>query len=188
MDEQELIRRAASGELGAFDALVERKRDRIFWIAYHVVGDAEAARDVTQEVFFRLFRRLDRFRAGASFDAWLYRIALNLAIDHRRRERPHRETASLDEAGEAAAALPAVEGARQSELRRIFVELSSRLGRKQRAAFILREIEGFSTADVAAILETTESTVRNHVLQARRTLQKEMLRRYPEYCPGRRGG
>ncbi len=68
------------------------------------------------------------------------------------------------------------------DVRRIFLDLSARLPRKQRLAFILREIEGLPTAEVAAVLKTRESTVRNHVLQARRTLQEELRRRYPEYC------
>ncbi len=198
MDEQDLIRRAAAGDRAAFELLVERKRERVFWIAYHVVGEAETARDVTQEVFLRLFRELRRFRAGGPFDAWLYRIALNLAIDARRRERPHRLTVSLDDLpGEAGAEgtdraaggspagpgeSPAGETLRQREVRRIFLSLSARLAPKQRFAFILREIEGFATGEVAAILRTTESTVRNHVLQARRILQEELRRRYPEYC------
>ncbi len=192
MDEQDLIRRAAAGDPAAFDALVERKRERVFWIAYHVVGEAETARDVTQEVFLRLFRRLSRFRAGGRFDAWLYRITLNLAIDAFRRERPHREASSLEELRETAipgpAGGPAGESMRLREVRRIFVTLSSRLAPKQRFAFILREIEGLSTAEVADILKTTESTVRNHIVQARRILQRELAVRYPEYCPPRRSG
>jgi RNA polymerase sigma-70 factor (ECF subfamily) len=204
MDERELIRRAAEGDLAAFELLVERKRDRIFWIAYHVVGDQELARDVTQEVFLRLYRVLQRFRAEGHFDTWLHRIALNLSIDALRKERPHRETLPIDlqadgssrsqdagatPAGAAAHAVPqgsgespAAETLRRREVRRIFVSLAALLSKKQRLAFILREIEGFSTSEVAAILRTRESTVRNHVLQARRILQEELRRRYPEYC------
>ena len=192
MDDQDLIRRAAAGAIDAFEILVETRRERIFWIAYHVVGDAELARDVTQEVFLRLFRVIHRYRSGASFDAWLYRIAFNLAIDALRRERPHRETSPLDEAadGGPAATDPSLrpttappEDLRAREVRRIFAELSSLLPKKQRLAFILREIEGLPTAEVASVLRTTESTVRNQVLQARRTLQAELRRRFPEYCP-----
>lgn len=193
MDEQDLIRRSAAGDGAAFELLVERKRDRVFWVAYHVVGDAELARDVAQEVFLRLFRALRRFRAGGPFDAWLYRITLNLAIDMLRRERPHREAAPLDEAREvqdsaaaggagASREAQTSETLRQREVRRIFTTLSARLAPKQRFAFILREIEGISTAEVAGILKTRQSTVRNHILQARRILQEELRRRYPEYC------
>ena len=192
MDDQDLIRRAAAGAIEAFEDLVERRRERIFWIAYHVVGDTELARDVAQEVFLRLFRVIHRYRSGASFDAWLYRIAFNLAIDALRRERPHRGSAHLDPAADdsPAAIDPSLrqstgppEELRAREVRRIFTELSSMLPEKQRLAFILREIEGLPTSEVAAVLRSTESTVRNQVLQARRMLQEELRRRFPEYCP-----
>lgn len=197
MDEQDLIRLAAAGELEAFERLVESKRERVFWIACHIVGDRELARDVTQEVFLRLYRVIRRFRSGGPFDAWLHRITTNLSIDLLRRERPHRDTAALEEIPEGAADAPPPGGAggrespagdalRRREVRRIFADLSALLSRKQRLAFVLREIEGLSTGEVAAIMETRESTVRNHVLQARRILQEELRRRYPEYCrPGK---
>src|SRR5882672_3440096 len=169
MDENDLVRRAAAGDLGAFEALVERKRERVFWIAYHVVGDHELARDVAQEVFLRLFRVIRRFRKGGRFDAWLYRITLHLAIDAARRERPHRQASALADLAEGSEPRgpAAAEGLREREVRRIFADLAARLGPKQRAAFVLREIEGMSTGEVAAVLRTTESTVRNHILQAR---------------------
>ena len=161
MDEQDLIRRSAGGDLDAFEILIERKRERVFWIACHIVGDEELARDVAQEVFIRLFRVIRRFREGGRFDAWLHRIATNLSIDLLRRERPHRGSAALDaipepaSPGEGAATGPGSDpsiasslGARESpagdalrrrEVRRIFKELSSLLTRKQRVAFVLRE-------------------------------------------------
>jgi RNA polymerase sigma-70 factor (ECF subfamily) len=146
-----------------------------------------------------------RFRRGGRFDAWLYRITLHLAIDALRKERPHRQAVSLDDlvegavpagepgtgsgpgTGATARRAGASEGLHRREVRRIFQELAGRLGRKQRAAFILREIEGMPTAEVAAILGTTESTVRNHILQARRILQEGLRARYPEYIPRTKG-
>jgi RNA polymerase sigma-70 factor (ECF subfamily) len=205
MDEQELIRRSAEGDLDAFEALIERKKERVFWIACHIVGDQELARDVAQEVFIRLFRVIRRFRTGGRFDAWLHRIAANLSIDLLRRERPHREATTLDAIHEPASApdgaagvpagaprrgreareSPTDEALRSREVQRVFTVLSSLLTRKQRLAFVLREIEGLSTSEVAEVMKTRESTVRNHILQARRILQEEMRRRYPEYCrPG----
>ena len=183
--ERDLIQSAAAGDLDAFTRLVESRRERVFWIAYHLVGDSELARDVTQEVFLRLFRVLPRFRKEGRFDAWLYRITVNLALDALRRERRHRQAVPLDEAAEAPAGTrqAPLEAQHQAEVRRVFRELAAGLGRKQRAAFILREIEGMSTAEVAAILETTESTIRNHVLQARRVLREGLLARFPEYAP-----
>ena len=204
MDETALIRRAAGGDLEAFEAIVRLKRDRIVRIAWHIVGDRELARDVAQEVFVRLYRVIGRFREGARFDTWLHRITLNLAIDALRRERPHRghrplepdrtpgadfsaggEIGSAEEgpagSGPTAPGGPA-ERLAAGEVRRIFIELSATLPPKQRIAFVLREIEGLPTEEVAAVMKTTTSTVRNHVLLARRSLQEALRRRYPEYC------
>ena len=74
------------------------------------------------------------------------------------------------------------------DVQRAFSHLAARLSPKQRAAFVLREIEGLETAEVARILDVTESTVRNHLLQARRTLQAGLEREYPSLVPKRRGG
>ena len=187
MSEADLVQRAAGGDLDAFTLIVESRRDRVFWIAYHLVSDRELARDVTQEVFLRLFRVLRRFRKDGRFDAWLYRITVHLALDALRRERRHRRAVALDEA----AVLPADSASQpldrlgDEEIRRVFQDLASSLGRKQRAAFVLREIEGLPTSRVAEILETTESTVRNHILQARRILKAGLRTRFPEYWPDR---
>ena len=190
MDEPDLIERAANGDVDAFTALVESRRERVFWIAYNLVGDRELARDVAQEVFLRLYRVIGRFRKGGRFDPWLYRITVHLGLDTLRRERRHRQAAPL----EAAAQMPdetipsGLEGLGRDEIRRIFTRLSERLGRKQRTAFVLREIEGLPTAAVAEIMETTESTVRNHVQQARRALQKALQKDFPEYFRNRGKG
>lgn len=180
--EADLVERAAAGDVEAFTRLVETRRERVFWVAFHVVGDAELARDVTQEVFLRLFRVIRRFRQGGRFDPWLHRITLHLAIDALRRERPHRRATSLDDLPEGPAG-PDPGGPSRAEVRRIFQELSARLGRRQRAAFILREIEGLPTEEVAVLLGTTASTVRNHILQARRILREGLRERFPEYHP-----
>jgi len=192
MDETALIRRAAAGDLEAFEAIVRLKRERVVRIAWHVVGDRELARDVAQEVFVRLFRVIGRFREGTPFDTWLHRITLNLAIDALRRERPHRNTVPIDTGGGPETTVPAGAGPEApagpadrltaAEVRRIFTELSASLPPKQRLAFVLREIEGLPTEEVAAIMKTTSSTVRNHILLARRALQDLLRSRYPEYC------
>ena len=191
MTDQDLVERAAAGDLDAFTQLVESRRDRVYRIARHLVGDDELARDVAQDVFFRLVRVIHRFRRGGRFDPWLHRMTIHLGIDALRRERPHRQTTSLDDLTGSQDLVPSQQpGPSQAmgaeEVRRLFAELSRRLGRKQRAAFILREIEGLSTEEVAEVLGTSESTVRNHILQARRVLQKALRERFPEYLPPER--
>jgi RNA polymerase sigma-70 factor (ECF subfamily) len=198
LDDDVLIRKAAGGDLAAFERLIERKRDRIFWTAYRVVGSRDDAEDIAQQVCLRLWKVLGRFREGENFDTWVYRITVNASIDHHRRARAIREVATLDDperrevAGEGSGAVGAP--ARQEEavafrqLQSIFDELAAGLGEKQRTVFVLREIEGRTTEEIARTLAIRHSTVRNHLLQARRALSRAMRERYPELVPGERTG
>jgi RNA polymerase sigma-70 factor (ECF subfamily) len=185
-DEADLIREAARGDAGAFEELVLRKRERVVRTAYQITGDLEDARDVAQWVFIRLWKVLGRFDPGRRFDTWLYRITVNAAIDLLREKGPR---GTLQPLPEDPSALPA-DGAPSAEhaldlkeLQRAFLRLASRLAPKQRAAFVLREIEGQSTEEVARALDIRESTVRNHLLQARRVLREGLEREYPGLVP-----
>ena len=73
----------------AFKGLYERYQHKVYSSAYQVTGDAVEAMDVAQEVFLRVYRKLDQFRFEASFSSWLYRLTVNLATDFRRRRRAH---------------------------------------------------------------------------------------------------
>ncbi len=185
-DEAELIREAARGDAGAFEELVLLKRERVVRTAYQITGDLEDARDVAQWVFVRLWKVLRRFDPGRRFDTWLYRITVNAAIDLLREKGPRGALQPLPEDASALAAdrAPSAERAVDlKELQRAFLRLASRLAPKQRAAFVLREIEGLSTEEVARALDVRESTVRNHLLQARRLLRDGLEREYPALIP-----
>jgi RNA polymerase sigma-70 factor (ECF subfamily) len=190
-DLSDLIRAAASGDRRAFEDLVLRKRERVVRTAYQITGDLEDARDVAQGVFLRLWRVLQRFDLEKRFDTWLYRITVNAAIDFIRERGPKGFLQALpDDAGERiqdpARGPDAVLGL--AELQRAFLHLASRLAPKQRATFILKDIEGLETAEVARVLGITESTVRNHLLQARRVLRDGLRTEYPELTRGATAG
>ncbi|MCI0566555.1 MAG: RNA polymerase sigma factor [Acidobacteria bacterium] len=187
MDERELIRLAQAGDLQAFEQLVKGWREQVFRIARQIVGEEEGAKDVAQMVFIRLWQVLRRYREGGSFAAYLHRITVNLAIDFCREQSRRATAESWDPAGmDALPSLPA--GLEQSpspgELQKIFEILSRRLSPKQRAAFVLREIEGIPTEEVSEILGMRQSTIRTHVQEARRILQESLRRLYPEYARG----
>jgi RNA polymerase sigma-70 factor (ECF subfamily) len=191
----DLIRRAAGGDRRAFDRLVVVKRERVVRTAYQVTGDLEDARDVAQSVFLRLWHVLPRFDPGQRFDTWLYRITVNAAIDLLRSRGPKGMLQPLPDdpsvLGVDEAAQVDLDAALDlRDVQRAFMHLAARLSPKQRAAFVLKEIEGLETAEVARILDVTESTVRNHLLQARRTLRAGLEREYPSLCPParRKGG
>lgn len=193
-DEGELIRAAAGGDARAFDRLVQDKRELVVRTAYQVTGDLEDARDVAQKVFIRLWRILERYDRERRFDTWLYRITVNAAIDHLRARGPRGAIQALPEDPSALGRLggirePEADRALDlAELQRAFLRLAAGLSPKQRAAFVLREIQGLETAEVARILGVRESTVRNHLHQARRVLRAGLERDYPSLVPIRRGG
>ena len=185
--DDELIARLRAGDQAAYAQLVEEHAGKIYRLALRLMGNEADAEDVLQETFLSAFRSIDRFEARSSLSTWLYRIASNLAIDALRargsRDRTHQTHLRL--VGEEEAP-KAPELLQEKEVESIFSQLAQILPPAQRQAFVLREVEGLSTSEVAKIMGCTETTVRNHVFSARATLRRELARRYPEYLP--RGG
>lgn len=182
-----MIRAAARGDRQAFDRLVRAKRESVLRTAYQITGNSADAQDVAQAVFLKVWQGLSQYDPARSFDTWLYRVTVNAAIDALRTRggRVHLvplegPEESPDAASTAAGAEERIDGAR---LQQAFLHLASRLAPRQRAVFVLREIEGLPTDEIAAILGVTESTVRNHLLQARRALREGLEREYPDLVP-----
>lgn len=170
----------------ALGELVQRKTSPLLQLTQRIVGDAEEARDIVQVTFLRLWENRLRFDERFSPNTWIYRIASNLAIDtlrsRRSRERVaepvrhHLRAVADQRSGRDLAGLA------ESEVAGIFRELAAGLTEKQRLIFLLREVEGLPSSEVAAIAGCRESTVRNHLFNARKTLREELLKRYPEYA------
>ncbi len=183
-DDRQLAALARGGDEGAFALLVRRHQAGVRRCAARIVSDDEEARDIAQLAFVRAWENLDKYDATWSFSTWLYRIASNLAIDVLRsrdsRDRTH--AAHLRIVGDSVGP-SAPRDLAEGEVKRIFRELSVTLTPAQRAAFVLREVEGLATCEVAEALGCSEATVRNHVFQARATLRRELAARYPEYLP-----
>ncbi len=190
MDDRELAEAAKNGDEGAFGALVERYAGGVHRVVSRMLGDEEEAWDVVQMAWLRAWQRLGKYNRRWSFSTWIYRIATNLAIDVIRarssRERAHREGGSV-----WLRPAPAPDGsavlANEREIEQVLSRLVVCLSPQQRAAFILREVEGLDTSAVARVLGCSAATVRNHIFHARRALKKELARRFPEYVPGHGG-
>jgi len=190
-DELELIRAAAAGERRAFDELVRLKRARIVRTAYQITGDMDDALDVAQGVLLKLWQGLDRFDFRRRFDTWVYRITVNAAIDLLRARGPKgflQPVPGDDRELPLAVAPDAAEALDRRELQRTFLRLAATLAPRQRAVFVLREIEGQDTAEIAAALGVTESTVRNHLHQARRILREGLRREWSGAAVADSGG
>ena len=188
--DRDLLEQLARDDEQALDELISRKTRPLVQLVARLLGDVEEARDVVQVTFLRLWKNRRKFDDRYSPNTWIYRIATNLAIDQWRsrksRERgqePARHHLTRIAAGGSQQELAALQ---QGEVTRIFGELAAGLTERQRMAFLLREVEGLSSQEVAAVVGCEESTVRNHVFNARKFLQRELLRRFPEYAGGRR--
>src|SRR4029077_6414035 len=184
--DRELLTGIRDGEEAALNELIGRKTKPLLQPCQRILGDLEEARDVVQVTFFRVWESRRKFDDRWSPNTWMYRIASNLAIDHLRsrksRERsqePVRQHLLHVADGRASRDLTRLQ---QGEVATIFRELSAALSEKQRMVFLLREIEGLSSPEVAAILDCRESTVRNHLFNSRKILRKELLTRFPEYA------
>lgn len=186
--DRDLLLAVRDGDEGALDELIGRKTKPLIQLVQRILGDFEEARDVVQVTFFKIWENRTKFDERWSPNTWIYRIASNLAIDHLR-SRKSRERSQepiqqhLRQVADASSSRD-LSGLQQSEVAAIFRELSADLSEKQRMVFLLREMEGLSSPEVAAVIGCRESTVRNHLFNARKILRRELLRRYPEYAAG----
>ncbi|MFL6237731.1 MAG: RNA polymerase sigma factor [Thermoanaerobaculia bacterium] len=184
--DRELLMGLREGEEAALNELIGRKTKPLIQLCQRILGDAEEARDVVQVTFFKVWESRRKFDDRWSPNTWIYRIASNLAIDHlrsrRSRERSQEPVRQHLRQVADTRAIRDLSRLQQSEVAAIFRDLSTGLSEKQRMVFLLREIEGLSSPEVAEILDCRESTVRNHLFNARKHLRKELLQRYPEYA------
>ena len=189
--DRELLRALSEDDEMALDELIERKSNALVKLAYRILGDLEESKDIVQVTFLRLWEHRDRFDERWSPNTWIYRIATNLAIDHlRSRKSRQRQTEPvrlhLQDSFDKQARMDRA-NLHHGEVMGIFHELAEGLTEKQRSVFLLRELEGLPSKQVAEIVGCRESTVRNHLFNARKYLRQELLARYPEYARGAGG-
>lgn len=174
-DDHELIRQFLEGKRWAFDALMTAHEQQAHRLALGMLGDPDAAQDVTQEAFIKAYHALPRFQFRASFGTWLHRIVVNLCISRIRKER--RQTwLSLNDFSQrlrSSTGEPARNLFRRELADRIDAAVAL-LPPKQRAVFVMRHQEGLSYTEIAGILKRSEGGVRANYFQALRKLRKEL--------------
>jgi RNA polymerase sigma-70 factor (ECF subfamily) len=162
-DDAQLISSAQAGRLDAFEELVRRYRLPIYRIALRVLGDEADAEDATQDAFVHAWRSLAAFRSDAAFSTWMYRIVTNRCLNLL---RARRRTEPLPASREAPASRPdrIVEARWQVEDLKVAI---ADLSPEQRAAFVLRELEGLSYQEIADALELSVPAVKSRLHRAR---------------------
>lgn len=161
------IQRAQAGDREAFTVLVERYWDRLYRWIYHLTHHQHTAEDLAQEAFLKAYARLNTFRVGSNFQAWIFRIAYNAFLNQRRVAARSRQQSPEDVATSEAGP---EEQALSREAMQMLARAVGRLPGEFRAALLLRIEEGLSFREIAEILETTEQTARWRVFKARQKL------------------
>jgi RNA polymerase sigma-70 factor (ECF subfamily) len=172
LSDHDLIRRVLAGDTGAFDLLVERYQETIYRLTYRLTRNADDARDLAQEAFVQAFRSLGGFREEARFSTWLYRIAVNRCLNHRKaaaREVPVELPERLPDGREdSLAQLLASERVRA--VSRAIAELPP----QQRATLTLRVQEGLSHREIAETLGCAEGTAKANYFHAVQALRRKL--------------
>jgi RNA polymerase sigma-70 factor, ECF subfamily len=170
--EPAVLAAARAGDADALDELVRRHAGRAFVVAYRLLGHREDAEDLVQDSFVAALRALDTFEDGRPFEPWLLRIVANRGTNARR-ARALRSVAPIP-ADTAARGTSPLDAAERSELRDWLRRALDTLPERRRQIMELFELDGFSAAEIGAMMDVAEGTVRWHVHEARRALRAAM--------------
>ncbi len=182
---EELIKQAQQNDLPAFEELVVLYQDRVFTHCCHLTGNEHDAQDLAQDVLVQAFNKIKSFRFNADFGTWLHRIAVNLWINHVRRNRKI-ISFSLDEPlatseglllRELAASQESpLEVMERQELKLVLSSALERLHYEYRVVLVLRELEGYTYEEISNITGWSLGTVKSRLNRGRKALQKELAR------------
>jgi len=192
-DDQKLVERIRQGDDAAFKLLFDRYHRRAFAVAFGVVKHKQDALDVVQDAFIKVHRHIGNFQGSSSFYTWLYRIVMNLAIDHLRRNKKAKDLDYDDRVGRDphdvagdGAMLPRILNGNPSktvmrkELSAAIQGALAELPEYHRAVILLREIEGLSYEEMAKVLKVPKGTIMSRLFHARRKMQAALA----EYLGG----
>ena len=186
VDDTILIRRAQQGDTAAFEELVRNYDRSVLRLTMRLTDSTEDAQDIYQDTFIRAYRNIGQFRFECSFYTWIYRIATNLCCDYLRRKQSHdpyayserysgendgREETILDRASEQRSGASPERAALNEELKKQILSALNKLSARERIVFELRHYEGLKLQTVAAILSTSENTVKNTLFRATHKLR-----------------
>jgi RNA polymerase sigma-70 factor (ECF subfamily) len=179
--DEELVDRARNGDRHAFEELVDRHKQKAYHIAFDFARDREEAKDLSQDAFLKAFVNLKYFDGRSSFYTWFYRILVNVCLDYRRSRR-RKTTEEFDETVESRMDASHPSGAPPAPYQQVLAgQISQKvslalesLPAKQRTAFILKNHQGLSIREIAALMDTAEGTVKVHLHRAVMSLRQSL--------------
>ncbi len=182
-DDRQLVEQIRRGDDGAFEMLVRRKTSKVYGLCYRVIGNSEDAKDISQLVFIKLWENLEKYDPQYAFDTWLYRMVTNVAIDFMRNKQSRDNAVNSNLRLVKTAVDPEqTVTVQRKEVESVFNAISNVLSPKQKTIFVMSEMEDLRSSEIAKILGCRESTVRNHLFNARKLMQQQLKRRFPEYA------
>jgi len=177
-DDRALVRAAQKGDMGAFEELVARHRDKIYARAFSMMRNEEEAIDLSQEAWVKGWQRLAQFQGESSFGTWMTRIVINLCLDQLRKQKRHR-TESIeamdDETGGVERHMPPITinptaGLERNELRQRIDKALGQLSYEHRTVLVLHEFEEMEYKEIAKTMNCSIGTVMSRLFYARRKM------------------
>lgn len=186
VDDGDLVAAAKRGDREAFRTLFERYHRRAYALAFGVVRHQDDALDVVQDAFIKAHKYLDKFEGNSSFYTWLYRIVMNLSIDHIRKHRKVKpvelDEQRLEDGGDdGGGLLPALLGGNpgralmDKEIRARIDAALGQLSENHRAVLVMRELEGLSYEEMAQTMGCSKGTIMSRLFHARKNMQKQLV-------------
>jgi RNA polymerase sigma-70 factor (ECF subfamily) len=182
-DDRQLVRTIREGDTDAFELLVRRKTSKVYALCYRIIGNSEDAKDISQLVFIKLWENLEKYDPQYAFDTWLYRMVTNVAIDFMRNKQS-RDNAVNSNLRLVKTSFDAEQGVvvQRKEVENVFNEIATVLSPKQKTIFVMNQMDDMPSSEIAKVLGCRESTVRNHLFNARKLMQQQLQKRFPEYA------
>jgi RNA polymerase sigma-70 factor, ECF subfamily len=183
IDDRELVESARGGDREAFRTLFERYNRRAYALALGIVRQPDDALDVVQDAFIKAHKHLDKFEGASSFYTWLYRIVMNLAIDHLRK---HKRTTELRDGDDVSddSLLPQLLGGNpgralmDKEIRDRIDRALAELSDNHRSVLVMRELEGLSYEEMAKVMGCSKGTIMSRLFHARKNMQRMLADLY----------
>lgn len=173
-----LVEEVRRGDRSAFGELVKRYEQRLMRVIRRFVSDEDLARDLAQDTFLRVYERLDQFDPSRRFGPWLFRIGVNLTLDFLRKRKRRGRWALFSETPSERRVEPATPDPRKArDLSQEVRAVLEQIPEKYRSVLVLRDLENFSTSEIAAILNRKEATIRWRLAEARDRFQKLWTKR-----------
>jgi RNA polymerase sigma-70 factor (ECF subfamily) len=181
-DDRQLVETIRGGDAEAFETLIRRKTTKVYSLCYRIIGNSEDAKDISQLVFIKLWENLEKYDPQYAFDTWLYRMVTNVAIDFMRNKQS-RDNAVNSNLRLVKTSIDADQGTivQRKEVESVFNTVAQVLSPKQKTIFVMNQMEDLSSSEIAKVLGCRESTVRNHLFNARKLMQQQLRKRFPEY-------